>query len=173
MVRNDQGEVQTELALDEKLREGVVAMTHGFGNAGTSGMPVAQSMPGVNVNVLSPVGPGQLRPARRDVLAHGHPRGGRGGLTKPCPGDGTVRRRRTRIEPGRLRRFRELLRCRACAGIGVGKEIEVADQNGITSARRPKAQRASDESVSAFTIRVVGRMSSSAPVRRNRTVPFS
>lgn len=62
VVRNDQGEVQTELALDEKLREGVVAMTHGFGNAGTSGMPVAQSMPGVNVNVLSPVGPGSFDP---------------------------------------------------------------------------------------------------------------
>ena len=48
--------------LDEKLREGVVAMTHGFGNAGTSGMPIAQSMPGVNVNVLSPTGPGSFDP---------------------------------------------------------------------------------------------------------------
>ena len=62
VVRNEHGEVRTELALDEKLREGVVAMTHGFGNQRTSGMPVAQSMPGVNVNVLSPVGPGSFDP---------------------------------------------------------------------------------------------------------------
>lgn len=62
VVRNEHGEVQTDLALDEKLREGVVAMTHGFGNARTSGMPVAQSMPGVNVNALSPVGPGSFDP---------------------------------------------------------------------------------------------------------------
>lgn len=62
VVRNEHGEVRTDLALDDKLREGVVAMTHGFGNAGTNGMPVAQSMPGVNVNVLSPVGPGSFDP---------------------------------------------------------------------------------------------------------------
>ncbi|MCR9096249.1 MAG: molybdopterin-dependent oxidoreductase [bacterium] len=62
VVRNEHGEVRTELTLDEKLREGVVAMTHGFGNQRTSGMPVAQSMPGVNVNVLSPVGPGSFDP---------------------------------------------------------------------------------------------------------------
>ena len=62
VVRNRHGEVRTDLALDEKLREGVVAMTHGFGNERTSGMPVAQSMPGVNVNALSPVGPGSFDP---------------------------------------------------------------------------------------------------------------
>jgi hypothetical protein len=37
-------------------------MTHGFGNAATSGMPVAQRFPGVNVNALSPTGPGSFDP---------------------------------------------------------------------------------------------------------------
>ncbi len=62
IVRNDNGELRAELALDDKLREGVVAMSHGFGNAGTSGMPVAQAKPGVNVNVLSPTGAGSFDP---------------------------------------------------------------------------------------------------------------
>jgi formate dehydrogenase len=62
IVRNAHGELRAELALDAHLREGVVAMSHGFGNARTSGMPVAQSMPGVNVNVLSPSGAGSFDP---------------------------------------------------------------------------------------------------------------
>jgi len=37
-------------------------MTHGFGNARTVGQPVAQRFPGVNVNALSPVGPGTFDP---------------------------------------------------------------------------------------------------------------
>ncbi len=37
-------------------------MTHGFGNAATTGQPVAQRFPGVNVNILSPVGPGSFDP---------------------------------------------------------------------------------------------------------------
>jgi formate dehydrogenase len=61
-VRNAHGELRTSLALDAHLREGVVAMSHGFGNERTSGMPVAQSMPGVNVNALSPTGPGSFDP---------------------------------------------------------------------------------------------------------------
>lgn len=61
-VRNDHGELRAELALDARLREGVVAMSHGFGNERTSGMPVAQAQPGVNVNVLSPTGAGSFDP---------------------------------------------------------------------------------------------------------------
>ena len=61
-VRNDYGELRAALALDELLREGVVAMSHGFGNQRTSGMPVAQAMPGVNVNELSPTGAGSFDP---------------------------------------------------------------------------------------------------------------
>lgn len=62
VVRNAHGELRTELSLDEQLREGVVAMTHGFGNERTTGMPVAQASPGVNVNVLSPSGAGSFDP---------------------------------------------------------------------------------------------------------------
>jgi anaerobic selenocysteine-containing dehydrogenase len=62
VVRNDFGTLRAELELDEKLREGVVAMSHGFGNANTSGMPTAQQYPGVNVNILSPAGPGTFDP---------------------------------------------------------------------------------------------------------------
>ena len=61
-VRNANGEIRAELELDDHLSPGVVAMSHGFGNAGTTGMPVAQSSPGVNVNVLSPTGKGRFDP---------------------------------------------------------------------------------------------------------------
>lgn len=61
-VKNAQGELIAELAYDDRLREGVVAMSHGFGNAHTPGMPVAQAHPGVNVNALSPSGAGSFDP---------------------------------------------------------------------------------------------------------------
>jgi len=61
-VRSSSGKLRAELALDDQLREGVVAMSHGFGNDKASGMPVAQSMPGVNVNELSPTGEGSFDP---------------------------------------------------------------------------------------------------------------
>jgi anaerobic selenocysteine-containing dehydrogenase len=62
IVRNANGEIRAELALDANLREGVVAMSHGFGNERTTGMPVAQARPGVNVNELSPTGAGSFDP---------------------------------------------------------------------------------------------------------------
>lgn len=61
-VRNDHGELIAELAFDPHLRVGVVAMSHGFGNDRTPGMPVAQAHPGVNVNRLSPSGAGSFDP---------------------------------------------------------------------------------------------------------------
>ena len=62
IVRNAHGELRAQLRLDGDLRPGVVAMSHGFGNQATPGMPVAQSHPGVNVNVLSPSGSGTFDP---------------------------------------------------------------------------------------------------------------
>ena len=44
------------------MRKGVVAMSHGFGNEKTEGMPIAQRHPGVNVNALSPIGAGSFDP---------------------------------------------------------------------------------------------------------------
>ena len=61
-VWNEVGAVEAPVALDPNLRPGVVAMTHGFGYAGTPGMPAAHAHPGVNVNVLSPSGPGTFDP---------------------------------------------------------------------------------------------------------------
>ncbi|MCD9622275.1 molybdopterin-containing oxidoreductase family protein [Rhabdothermincola salaria] len=61
-VSNRYGAVEAFARIDPTLRPGVVAMTHGFGNAGTTGMAVARRHPGVNVNVLSPVGPGTFDP---------------------------------------------------------------------------------------------------------------
>ncbi len=61
-VWNRFGQVEAAARLDDTLRPGVVAMTHGFGNARTHGQPVARAHPGVNVNALSPVGPGTFDP---------------------------------------------------------------------------------------------------------------
>lgn len=61
-ISNRWGAVESTVRIDDTLRDGVVAMTHGFGNADTNGMPHAQRHPGVNVNALAPVGPGSFDP---------------------------------------------------------------------------------------------------------------
>jgi len=61
-VWNRFGSIEATARIDDSLRPGVVAMTHGFGNARTSGQPVARAHPGVNVNALSPTGPGTFDP---------------------------------------------------------------------------------------------------------------
>src|SRR6266403_505058 len=57
-VQTDFGQVQAELVLDETLRPGVVAMSHGWGQSKTYGLTTARRFPGVNVNQLAAVGPG-------------------------------------------------------------------------------------------------------------------
>ena len=57
-VSNANGQVSATVRLDDSLRAGVVAMTHGWGNERTPGMSVAKRYPGVNVNALLPSGPG-------------------------------------------------------------------------------------------------------------------
>ncbi|MSZ89443.1 MAG: formate dehydrogenase, partial [Actinobacteria bacterium] len=61
-VSNRWGSVESTIRIDDTLRDGVVAMTHGFGNANTTGMPSARRNPGVNVNALAPTGPGSFDP---------------------------------------------------------------------------------------------------------------
>jgi anaerobic selenocysteine-containing dehydrogenase len=61
-ISNANGVIEADVRYDERLRPGVVAMTHGFGNASTSGMPGAQARAGVNVNELAPSGPGTFDP---------------------------------------------------------------------------------------------------------------
>ena len=57
-MHNQWGEVEAEVRIDDRLRDGVTAMAHGWGNQNTPGMKVAQKYPGVNVNRLMPHGPG-------------------------------------------------------------------------------------------------------------------
>jgi formate dehydrogenase len=61
-IANGYGAIEAGVRFDPRLRAGVVAMTHGFGNAATSGMTRARSRPGVNVNALAPHGPGTFDP---------------------------------------------------------------------------------------------------------------
>lgn len=61
-VTSAAGQLSAEVGIDTALRFGVVSMTHGFGNARTSGMSTAQAHPGVNVNELTPTGPGTFDP---------------------------------------------------------------------------------------------------------------
>jgi anaerobic selenocysteine-containing dehydrogenase len=61
-ISNPHGSITAPVRLDANLRPGVVAMTHGFGNRATAGMPNAQAYPGVNVNLLGPSGPGSFDP---------------------------------------------------------------------------------------------------------------
>lgn len=68
IVKNANGEVRTTLSLDDRLRVGVVAMSHGFGNAKATGMSVASQYPGANVNALSPTGAGAFEPV--SAMAH-------------------------------------------------------------------------------------------------------
>jgi len=57
-VSNRNGEIAAVVRIDDSLREGVVAMTHGWGNERSNGLRVAKKYPGTNVNVLLPSGPG-------------------------------------------------------------------------------------------------------------------
>ena len=61
-VFNPHGAVEVELKLADDLRPGVVAMTHGWGNARTPGMRLAQRTAGTNSNHLLPSGPGSFDP---------------------------------------------------------------------------------------------------------------
>ncbi|MFC3172822.1 molybdopterin-dependent oxidoreductase [Novosphingobium bradum] len=61
-VSNANGMVEAEVRLDESLRPGVVAMSHGFGHAGAPGLKGADLPAGANVNRLVPTGPGSFEP---------------------------------------------------------------------------------------------------------------
>jgi len=72
-VENEHGSLTAVAALDDTLRPGVVAMTHGWGNAATPGMSVAQRYPGVNANVLLPSGPDSFEPLSMQAHMTGVP----------------------------------------------------------------------------------------------------
>ncbi len=51
-------------------------------------------------------------------------------------GDGTLKRRQTRIDVGVLHRLHEHIRLRALVGLVVDEEIELTDEDGVTTERR-------------------------------------
>jgi anaerobic selenocysteine-containing dehydrogenase len=61
-VSNEWGEVDVVVRHDPDLLPGVVALVHGWGHARAPGMKVAQRDPGVNPNVLLPIGIGSFEP---------------------------------------------------------------------------------------------------------------
>lgn len=62
IVRSHYGAVGATLAIDDTLKAGVVAMSHGWGQQSSFGLSTARRFPGVNVNRLSPSGPGTFDP---------------------------------------------------------------------------------------------------------------
>ncbi len=70
---NEWGRIRVELRIDEDLARGVVALTHGWGNAKTPGMRFAQSTPGVNQNALLPSGAGSFDPLSNQAFMTGVP----------------------------------------------------------------------------------------------------
>ena len=70
---NANGAVDVIVRYDEELLPGVVAMAHGWGNGATSGMSRAQSRPGVNCNVLLPIGVGSFEPLSSQAHMTGIP----------------------------------------------------------------------------------------------------
>lgn len=72
-VESDHGRVETRARRDETLRPGVVAMTHGWGNARTPGLRVANAHPGTNVNALLPSGPGSFEKLSNQAFMSGVP----------------------------------------------------------------------------------------------------
>jgi anaerobic selenocysteine-containing dehydrogenase len=55
-VFNDYGSVEAEVEIDNDLRPGVVAMSHGYGNSKAYSLRVASDKAGVNCNILMPIG---------------------------------------------------------------------------------------------------------------------
>jgi anaerobic selenocysteine-containing dehydrogenase len=70
-VSTDSGEIETRAFIDDTLRPGVVAMSHGFGHRHAYGLSVAQRSPGANYNALPPTGLGTFEPLSNMSLLSG------------------------------------------------------------------------------------------------------
>ncbi|HXX48434.1 MAG TPA: molybdopterin-dependent oxidoreductase [Myxococcota bacterium] len=70
---NEHGALELEIAFDAGLLRGVVALTHGWGNRGSTGMRVAARTPGVNANALLPAGEGSFEPLSSQAFMTGVP----------------------------------------------------------------------------------------------------
>ena len=72
-VRSAWGEAEAILSVDDGLKPGVVAMTHGAGNRGSRGLRTARETPGTNVNALLPSGAGSFDPLSNQAFMTGIP----------------------------------------------------------------------------------------------------
>lgn len=61
-VSNAHGTIETRVLINNDLRPGAVAMSHGYGHRHAYGLQVASARPGANFNALMPVGPGVAEP---------------------------------------------------------------------------------------------------------------
>jgi anaerobic selenocysteine-containing dehydrogenase len=71
-VQNDHGSINTIVALDDTLRPGTVAITHGWGYHGKK-MKVAAAHAGTNANDLLPTGPGSYEKVSNQSFMTGIP----------------------------------------------------------------------------------------------------
>lgn len=71
-IKNSNGEIVSTIALDDGLKPGTVAMTHGWGNDETR-MNVAKEFAGVNANKLLPSGPGSYEKISNQAFMTGIP----------------------------------------------------------------------------------------------------
>ena len=72
-VSNAYGELDIEVTMADDLAVGVVALVHGWGHHGVTGMQIAAASPGVNPNVLLPSGPGSFEPLSSQAHMTGIP----------------------------------------------------------------------------------------------------
>jgi len=72
-VSNAYGSVETPATLDDTLRPGVVALSHGYGHQRAPALSRAHAAPGVNVNRLAPSGPGSYEPLSNMAHMNGVP----------------------------------------------------------------------------------------------------
>ena len=71
-IHNENGSIVTGVVLDDGLKPGTVAMTHGWGHSRT-GMKVAKKFAGVNANELLPSGPGSFEKISNQAFMTGIP----------------------------------------------------------------------------------------------------
>jgi anaerobic selenocysteine-containing dehydrogenase len=72
-LASEHGAIEVELAADDGLVRGVVALAHGGGHQQAPGLRVAQRAPGVNPNALLPTGPGSFERLSNQAFMTGVP----------------------------------------------------------------------------------------------------
>jgi anaerobic selenocysteine-containing dehydrogenase len=72
-IWNEYGKLTVSVALDDSLRPGVVAITHGWNTGQTDQLSVTRLYPGVNANELLPSGPGSYERLSNQAFMTGIP----------------------------------------------------------------------------------------------------